>query len=270
MRPVRPIRTRLAGVLTTLALAGALTACGSEDPQAADSSSPAADTSSPTTATSPSATDEPQSLDDGGEIAVDDFVAKLQAGIDKTKYAHIEFSMSGAGGELRGSGDSDYTAQPPNTRMTMQIGPRTLGMLLVDKVIYLQSSKGGHRYVAYDLGDPSNPLGSGLSSQLDPATSIQGFVDAVKSVTYVGKEDVDGQTLDRYSLVIDTTKLADQAQSAGLPAEMETGVWLDQEGRPAKMSMAMGPVDYEATLSDFDKPVHLQAPPADQVVKPGS
>jgi len=267
MRAAFPVRARLAGVLTALALTGAMTACGSDDPQATDDSTAAGDVSSAAESSSPSTSDQPQQLDDGGEIAVDDFAAKLQKGIDKTKYAHFQFSMSGAGGELRGSGETDYSVRPANSRMTMQIGPRTVGILLVDKVMYLQSSESGRKYVAYDLGDPANPLGGSLS-HFDPAASMQGFVDAVKSVSHVGEEEVDGQTLDRYDLVVDTAKLADQANAAGLPAEMKTGVWLDEQGRPAKMSMAMGPVDYEATLSDFDKPVHLEAPPADQVVTP--
>ena len=45
-------------------------------------------------------------------------------------------------------------------------------------------------------------------------------------------------------------------------------VWLDDEGRMAKTSMGLGAVQYDATLSDFDKAVELEAPPADQVVSP--
>ena len=40
--------------------------------------------------------------------------------------------------------------------------------------------------------------------------------------------------------------------------------------RMAKTSMELGPVQYDATLSDFDKPVELEAPPAGQVVSPPS
>ena len=36
------------------------------------------------------ATEEPQEYDDGGQVDPDKFVARLQAGIAKTKYAHIE------------------------------------------------------------------------------------------------------------------------------------------------------------------------------------
>jgi hypothetical protein len=45
-------------------------------------------------------------------------------------------------------------------------------------------------------------------------------------------------------------------------------VWLDDDGRMAKTSMGLGPVQYDAALTDFDKPVELEAPPANQVVSP--
>ena len=264
MRRVHLTRAGAVAALGALALSAVLTACGSEEPgtagdPAASSSTPAGETSDPV------ATDEPQQLDDGGEIDPKQFAARLQNGLESTKYAHIEFSMSGSGGEMKGHGDTDYTVTPANVSMTMEIGPQTLGMLLVDKVMYVKSSQAGEKYLKYDLGDPDNPLGADLATQLDPAGSVESFVKAVSSVTSVGEEEVDGQTLDRYEMVVDTTKLGGKATS-GLPTEMTVGVWLDDLDRMVKAFMDMGAVQYEAVLSDFDKPVDLKAPPADQVV----
>jgi len=180
--------------------------------------------------------------------------------------------MEGSGGEMTGSGDVDYTATPPDMQMSMELGPESVGMLLVEKIMYVQSSQAGGKYIKFDLDDPANPLGSGLSEQLDPAGSVEAFTKAVTSVTSSGSEDVDGRTLDRYELTVDTTKLADDGtgSSASLPPEVTMVVWLDDEGRMAKTSMELGPVQYDATLSDFDKPVELEAPPAGQVVSPPS
>ena len=69
-------------------------------------------------------------------------------------------------------------------------------------------------------------------------------------------------------LTVDTTQLGGQTDTTGLPAEMQITVWLDDEDRMAKTSMGMGAIQYDATLSDFDKTVDLQAPPEDQVVTP--
>lgn len=279
MLVVRPTRTRLTGRLTgslaALAMLGTLTACGSDDSQPAEaqdpapasSSSSATDEASPGEVTS-EATDEPSPIDDGGQVDVTAFVDRLQAGIERTKYAHIEFTMGGAGGEMKGSGDLDYTSKPPNMDMSMKMGPETVGMLLVDGFMYIQSSQAGGKYIKYDLADPNNPLGSGLADQLDPAGSIKTFTEALSSVVSAGTEDVEGRELDRYELTIDTTQLEGQAATAGLPEEMQFTVWLDDEDRMAKTSMGMGAVQYDATLSDFDTAVELEAPPADQVIEP--
>ena len=277
MRTPRPTLRRLTGGLAALALGATLTACGGSEPDTADDPAAAAPSSSAPAedlpgAESSEATEEPQEYDDGGQVDPDMFVARLQDGIAKTKYAHVEFTMGGAGGEMSGSGDVDYTATPPNMQMSMELGPQSVGMLLVEKVMYVQSSQAGGKYIEFDLDDPANPLGSGLSERLDPAGSVEAFTKAVTSVTSSGSEDVDGRTLDRYELTVDTTKLADDGQgsTAALPPEVTMVVWLDDEGRMAKTSMELGPVQYDATLSDFDKPVELEAPTADQVISPPS
>jgi hypothetical protein len=277
MRTPRPTLRRLTGGLAALALGATLTACGGSEPDTADDPAAAAPSSSaaaedPSSAETPEATEEPQEYDDGGQVDPDKFVARLQDGIAKTEYAHIEFTMGGAGGEMSGSGDVDYTATPPNMQMSMELGPESVGMLLIEKIMYVQSSQAGGKYIAFDLDDPANPLGSGLSERLDPAGSVEAFTKAVTSVTSSGSEDVDGRTLDRYELTVDTTKLTDDGSgsTAALPPEVTMVVWLDDEERMAKTSMELGPVQYDATLSDFDKPVELEAPPADQVVSPPS
>ena len=271
MHAVPSTRTRLTGSVAALALAAALTACGSDgsdqvdaqDPETTAASSTATDGSSPS-----ESTDEPSPIDDGAQVAVAEFVNRLRAGIDNTEYAHIAFTMGGAGGEMKGSGDVDYTVKPPNMQMSMELGPEAVGMLLVDGVMYVQSSQAGRKYLKYDLSDPSNPLGSGLAEQLDPAGSMETFTKAVSSVTSSGEEEVDGRTLSRYVLTIDSTKLPTGSSTTGLPPQMQITVWLDDQDRMAKTSMAMGAVQYDATLTDFDKPVVLEAPPKDQVVTP--
>jgi len=270
MRAVRPTRTRLTGALAALALAGALTGCGSDGSEPAVAQDPAtsAASSTPTDGSSPSeATDEPSPIDDGAQVDVAQFVSRLQAGIDNTDHAHIDFTMSGAGSEMKGTGDVDYTVKPPNMQMSMELGPETVSLLLVDGTMYVKSSQAGGKYIKYDLSDPNNPLGSGFAEQLDPAGSMKTFTKALSSVSSSGTEDVEGRSLDRYVLTVDTTRLEGQS-SAGLPPDMQVTVWLDDEDRMAKTSMAMGAVQYDATLTEFDKPVELKAPPKDQIVTP--
>jgi hypothetical protein len=49
---------------------------------------------------------------------------------------------------------------------------------------------------------------------------------------------------------------------------MDISIWLDDQDRMARSTMDMGAITYDATLSEFDTPVELEAPPADQVATP--
>jgi hypothetical protein len=269
MRATRPTIQRLTSGLAVLALGAALTACGgSGESDAADDPAPAGSSSS--TSTEPSettSTEEASPIDDGGEVAVADFVARIQNGIKNTKYAHIVFSLSGGTGGMEGQGDTDYTVTPANMKMTMSIAGRDMNLLLVDGVMYIESAQAPGKFLKYDLSDPSNPLGSQLTGQLDPAASMAKFAAAVSTVTSLGEEDLAGQSADHYVMSIDTSQLATASPVAGMPDELKADVWLDGDDRMVKSSIDVGSgATYDATLSDFDKPVEITAPPADQVV----
>lgn len=267
MHIARPIRVRLATALAVLALGAALTACGSEEPDATDEPTTTESSATPSEATD-SPSEEPSKIDDGGQVAPQQFADRLKAGIDNTDQAHLEFTMSGTGGEMKGSGDVDYTGETPEMQMTMEIGPQTLAMVLVDGKMFVKSSQAGDKFMSFDLSDPNNPLGAGFAEQLDPAASMKNFVTALSSVTAAGSEEVDGRSLDRYELTIDTTKLADESQTGQLPAEMTVTLWLDEKDRMARSVMDMGAITYDASMTDFDKELNLKAPPSDQITEP--
>ncbi len=267
----RPTLQRLTGGLAALALGLGLAACGSDDsgatdePSASDSSATSGATDEPTESTS---TDDPADIDEGGEVSPEQFTQMIQDGIEKTKTAHVTFTTSGGSGGFSGDGDVDYAASPPNMQLTMKVtASQELHMLLVDGVMYIESPQAEGTYMKYDLSDPSNPLGANFVDQLDPATAMTQFTQALSSVSSLGEEDVDGQTLAHYVMTIDTSKLKTASQSTEMPAELTTDVWLDDEHRMARSSIDLGQGStYDTTLSDFDKPVDIQAPPDDQVV----
>ncbi len=113
-------------------------------------------------------TEEASPIDDGGEVAVADFVARIQNGIKNTKYAHIVFSLNGGTGGMEGQGDTDYTVTPANMKMTMSISGQDMNLLLVDGVMYIESPQAPGKFLKYDLNDPSNPLGSQLDRPARP------------------------------------------------------------------------------------------------------
>ena len=136
-------------------------------------------------------------------------------------------------------------------------------MLLLDKVMYVQSAQQGDKFVKYDLDDPNNPLGPSFTQQLDPNSSMEALTQAVSSVSSQGSENVAGQKLDHYAMTIDPSKLA-KGQTAGTPAELVVDVWLDDQDRMVQTKMDLGAVKYLATLSNLDGKVTLEAPPDEQ------
>jgi hypothetical protein len=273
MRTSRPTIQRLTGGLAALALGVTLTACGGSDGSESAQDPAVADTTpASSTAADPSesaSSDAPADIDEGGEIAPDQFAQMIKDGIAKTTTAHIVFSAGGAAGGFNGDGDVDYSAKPPNMQMTMKISGQEMQMVLVDGAMYIESPQAPGKFMKYDLSDPSNPLGSQFVDQLDPAKAMSQFTEALSSVQSLGEEDVDGETLAHYVMTIDTSKLSTAAQAAGMPQELKADVWLDDENRMAKSSIDLGQGNtYDTTLSDFGDPVEIKAPPASQVVEP--
>jgi LppX_LprAFG lipoprotein len=267
MRPILSHRAAATGVASALLMA-ALVGCASSDSQATDE--PLATSSSPASAP----TDEAEPSDaavastapaQGDEVDAEEFVARVERGLKNTKYAHLTFELSQSGSSMTGTGDVDYTSVPADMSMTMEFGAQQLEMRLVDKVMYLSAPAAKGKFIAFDLDDPSNPLGQDFVSQMDPAKSLQTFAAAVKKVTFVGEEEADGQTLQRYQMLVTTAELAKQGTSQ-LPDELTMGVWLDDKDRMAKSFVDLGAASYQATLSDFDKPVTVEAPGPDLIV----
>lgn len=275
MRTARPTIHRLTGGLAALALGVTLTACGSsEDSTSAEDPAAGADSSSQATTgssddPSESASSSAAVIDEGGQVAPDQFAQMIKDGIENTKTAHVVFKAGSAAGGFTGDGDVDYSTQPPDMQLTMKLSGQAMKLVLVDGVMYIESPQQPGKFMKYDLSDPSNPLGSQFVDQLDPAKAMTQFADALSSVESKGEEDVDGQTLAHYVMTIDTGKLSNASQAAGMPKELTADVWLDDQNRMAKSSIDLGQGGtYDTTLSDFDEPVDIQAPPASQVVDP--
>ena len=194
-------RLALGAAALSIALAG-LTACGSDET--------ATDTSSAGSAES------------GEKVDPAEFVADFKAAFSNSTTAHLTMETEGQM-SLSAEGDVDYSTSPPSMAMTMDNPMSADGMdvRLVDGTFYMSVPGGGEKFMSYDLGDPSNPLGGDFTEQLDPATAFDGFEDAIESVTYVGDEKVDGDQTRRYTVVIDGEKAAGAA--AGESPEGDTG-----------------------------------------------
>ena len=264
-------RSLAASAATALLLS--LAACGGDDADTA-SDEPAASGSE--SSEGGETVDQP---DEGETVDNADFVDDMMSGIEASTTAHMTMSMDFGGGEMDMEGDVDYTTDPVSMSVQMSqeaMGEEGLEMVLVDGIMYMNMGQmTNNKFVEFDLSDPSSlPPGMGdLGNQLDPLAAFEEFEPALKTVTFVGTEDVDGEELHHYDVVMDSTKLEsleDLPAEAGVPEEVGYDLWFDDEFRIRQMEMVMDmetPVSVEAQMFDWDEPVEIEAPPADQIAE---
>lgn len=169
-------------------------------------------------------------------------------------------------------------------------------MRLVDGVIYVRLSgvpgapDRWSKVSAKDVGGSSSPVGTSS----DPSQLLQTLHGLGAGVVVVGHEKVRGVPTTRYHATIDLLKAAEtkglsqDTQDglhkllnglAGSLAKVPTDVWVDAQGRLRKMQME---IDFGSMfggsprnsprmvitmeLYDYGTPVHVEAPPTDQLV----
>lgn len=278
----------MAVVATVVALAAGTSCSDSDAPLASDP-----DATPATTSTSPgdNAAAETDGDSDAGtgtkpapkqpkqqheRVPVDDFVAMMERGYDDVSSARVWMQVGGpqpmvTKGEMR-FGEAlaamDMTIESP------QVGGKAR-LILVDDVVYFglpQLPRG--QFVAADPTDPNDQLGqvaAGLMDDVSIESSFEGFDDALKKVTYLGPDVIDGQRLDHYEIKVDAKKaLKDQGQPmpAGTPRALDYELWFDGQDRATRMTFdMMGTTLITMKLSEWNEPVDISAPPQSKVVE---
>jgi hypothetical protein len=267
MRRTTLRRFAAAAAVPTLLAAG-LTACGS------DSGSGGDDASDDTAAASAEYTE-------GEEVDKEEFLSDFREGLEASTTAGITMTMDlGQSGTMTAEGDADYTTDPPNLAMTMEVPTMPDGgvdIRIVDGVMYMNMGQmTNDKYMLLDLSDPSNlpPGMDSLTEQMDPLAAFEQFGPALTSVTYVGEEEVDGDQTQHFELVMNTADVEtfkDLPQGADIPEELTYDAWFDDEFRFRQLQLEMEaagtPVKMEMQASDWGEDVEIEAPDPDDVVE---
>ena len=267
----RARRTAVAA-LVPLVLTAA-TACGGDSNDADEPSSPsvASGTSSPSAEASASTSPTPVA---GKPVDPDTFVEMFRTSFEQATTAHLTMAMKGTGLSMEAEGDVDYSSEPPAVAMTLngdQFGKGT-DVRLVDGVMYLKTPMFGDKFVKMDLSDPANPLGERFGRAFDLRRVLDSFRSGLTSVTLVGEEQVDGESLRHYQVTMDPSAAASAADpsasaTAGMPESVTYDLWFDDDGFFRRMEADLGPEGGEVTavLSDWGEDVSIEAPPAREV-----
>ncbi len=270
-------RRRAAAIL--LLGAAAVTGCTSSVPAkpAATSTRPATPTSRPTAS----------SIAPPADPALRRFADRLRAGVAAVRSTHFELTTAAPGQTLHGEGDETLTsaAVPDRIHLTEQLpgGRDGIELIVIGPAAYARLPVAVYRterkWLLISSSSPT-PAVRQLAATIDSARSsaslqmINQFVGAATALRRVGARDVGGTPTTHYTLTVATSRLP-----AGLPARdallaiglasIPVEIDLDRTGRPVQVGEAVRTqgqtVSTRLTLSRINRPVTIQAPPADEV-----
>lgn len=210
---------------------------------------------------------------------------QVTAATTALKTAHLTMQEGLAGRSLDVVADEQLSAGTPTALDLAETIP-TFGkvrIVLVDRKTYALVPP-AHRtsskpWVLVRPGS-SNPFANAMAQtqsslgQLSGFNSFSTFVKAARSLRFLGIQPIDGATTGHYALTIDVAKLPDDyrlkplLQQIGL-ATVPLEFWMDTDGNVRRatedLHVAGEHVTTLVTLSDFNAPLHITAPPADQV-----
>ncbi|MEU4190288.1 hypothetical protein AB0E69_00165 [Kribbella sp. NPDC026611] len=199
------------------------------------------------------------------------FVPAMNAALTKQKSWHIVGKMTANGSTVM-TMDGFQTANPPAASLTMSGGDfegKTFKVLAIGNAAYLSipgmTPAGKYLKVkGAQAGDVGQMLDGG-----DPTKILKSFGAGVGSVKFVRSERIDGQLLDRYDVVLSTAKalgLQGKKLPAGAPRTMTYSLWMDKAHLVRRMAFDFSGVSMLITMSDYNKPVRITAPPASKIV----
>lgn len=220
----------------------------------------------------------------GQTVDKDAFVEAVNKGTAEAKTYALDLKMDMSGeqtGRVTMTGVADVSDQAnPKMKMSMELpgagGASSAGsveMILVDKVMYMKAPGSAGKYFKMTMDQMSKLSGQDLTAAMNPTAQLDKMKSAMKQVTFVGEEDVNGVHTRHYKATIDAAGVTPSPSSMpsgmSLPSQMPYDIWLDEANRTRKftMDMSMGAmtIKYEGTMDKFGEPVSIAAPPASQV-----
>jgi hypothetical protein len=246
----------------TLPLALGLAACGNDQPDATGHK-PSAPVESTTAA--------PQKAAPGAHLNRVTFAPAMNAALTKQKSWRVSGTMT-SGGSTVLTIDGIQTVEPVAMSVAMTGAPfdgKTAKVVLIGSTGYasIPGETPAGKYMKFEAGD-SAELDELLEGG-DPTKIFKSFDGALKSVKFVGTEAVRRQKLDKYEITVDTAKaLAAQGKTvpAGVPGTLTYWLWLDKADLVRKLEFNLAGIGMEMSLSDYNKPARISAPPASKIV----
>lgn len=213
---------------------------------------------------------------EGEEVPVEDFLAMLRSpGEEVMSSYELDMVVTTGGQTMEMAGEVDLGGGQPSVDADLTMpGLGATRMIVVDGSAYV--SMPGVTDEGMFLEVPQGELedsGAGLDD-IDVASTWEDWDEGAGQVVYAGLEDVDGQELRRYEIVVDVQAVLDASgqtgsdaaeASAALGDEITYDVWVDEDDLVRRISYTAAGAVTEMTIDRWGEPMDIEAPDPEDV-----
>lgn len=213
---------------------------------------------------------------EGEEVPVEDFLAMLRSpGEEDMSSYELDMVVTTGGQTMEMAGEVDLGDGQPSVDADLTMpGLGATRMIVVDGSAYV--SMPGVTDEGKFLEVPQGELedsGAGLDD-IDVASTWEDWDEGAGQVVYAGLEDVDGQELRRYEIVVDVQAVLDASgqtgsdaaeASAALGDEITYDVWVDEDDLVRRISYTAAGAVTEMTIDRWGEPMDIEAPDPEDV-----
>lgn len=197
-------------------------------------------------------------------------VPAMNAALTKQQSWRIALDMTANGTTLL-TMNGIQTAKPLAMSMDFSgaaIGNKSGKIILVGKTLYtsIPGMTPAGKYVKATGANAAE-----LRSMLDGGDPSKLFasLSSLASVKFAGTTTVGAEKLDRYTVTVDTAKALkamNQPVPPGAPKTIAYEILLDPAHRVRELSYEASGLTFKTSISEYNKPVHITAPPASKIV----
>lgn len=222
-----------------------------------------------------------QTVETGTALTKDDFAERITAAQLQAGMVHVSQTIETDGSTTTTDGAMTVTADIGSARVAMtSSGPTGSNEVrIVDGVMYMNLGElSQNMFMVIDGSDSALMDPTEIMRLLDPQTQIDTFGRSILELTPGEREEIDGVSTTRYTLVLDTAILLSASPIPGIdPAvvgeTVDYEIWVGDDDLPRRMSMSFaGTASSTTAVTDYSRwgePVDIQAPSADQIIALG-
>lgn len=216
--------------------------------------------------------------DDGGDVAAGSevdktaFLDRLKApGNDVLGSFQFDMNMDAQGQSIVMSGQADMRGDSPAMEANMEIpGAGAMHMIMVDGSMYMSMPEltGEGKYMEMTPEDLAMG-GEDPMAAIDMESTWDAWDEGATSVTLVGTEEIEGESMERYTLNVDTAtalEASGQDSVAGMPDTIAYDVWIDENDLMRKVAFDIMGAQTEMTINNWGEDVDVQAPDPSSIV----